>query len=91
MTKYSFLTVGLSGSVPAHFDPDPILDAIKCPRAPSARLVPYCLRRAIEYLNFLSDIVSNGRLAPQKKSPAGSWGRSGAWEVRRAFVTDSLD
>jgi hypothetical protein len=67
MTKYSFLTVGLSGSVPAHFDPDPILDAIKCPRAPSARLVPYCLRRAFEYLNFLSDIVSNGRLAPKEK------------------------
>jgi hypothetical protein len=32
MTKYSFLTMGLSGSVPVHFDLDLILDAIKCPR-----------------------------------------------------------
>ena len=71
MTKYSFLTVGLSGSVPAHFDPDLILDAIKCPGGPDAMLVPYCRRRAIEYLNFLSDIVSKWaieRVATNRRS-----------------------
>ena len=77
MTKYSFLTVGLSGSVPAHFDPDLILDAIKCPRGPSARLVPYCLCHATEYLNFLADIVSKWvRGAPKESSAAGGGGRS---------------
>jgi hypothetical protein len=42
--------------------------------APSARLVPYCLRRAIEYLNFLSDIVSKWALGAPKETPRWEMG-----------------